>query len=115
MTSDHILIAFELRNGKSNKIEVDPQVPVTRDIFNYNKPNWELFKSHLPNCAPTEIQDDVEKLNNLVINGLLNAANLSIPKKIKNKYFHKSLPNYILLLIKKRKFFRKEIKRGNLS
>ena len=81
MTSDHIPTAFELRNGKSNKIEVDPQVPVTRDIFNYNKANWELFKSHLPNCAPTEIQDDVGKLNDFVINGLLNAVNLSIPKK----------------------------------
>ena len=48
-----------------------------------------------------------------MINSLLNAANLSIPRKQKNIIYKKSLPDYILLLIKKRKYYRKNAKQND--
>jgi hypothetical protein len=112
MTSDHFPIVLELNNGKMNINDVVKQNNDSYDPFNFNKANWVLFKSHLPKNAPTEILNDVEQLNDLVMSSLLNAANLSIPKTRKNTKYHKSLPNYILMLINKRKFHRKEAKKG---
>jgi len=112
MTSDHFPIVLELNNGKMNINDVVKQNNDSYDPFNLNKANWVLFKSHLPKNTPTEILNDVEQLNDFVMSSLLNAANLSIPKTRKNTKYHKSLPNYILMLINKRKFHRKLAKKG---
>jgi hypothetical protein len=112
MTSDHFPIVLELNNGKMTIKDVVKQNNDSYDAFNYNKANWVLYKSHLPKSAPAEILNDVEQLNEFVTSNLLNAANLSIPKTRKNKKNHKSLPNYILMLINKRRFLRKEAKKG---
>ena len=58
---------------------------------------------------------DVEKLNKFMVASLLNAANIAIPRKHKSKNYKKSLPDYILLLIKKRKYYRKKAKQKDID
>jgi hypothetical protein len=54
---------------------------------------------------------DIDEMNEVVINGIICAANLAIPVFSNNKKFNKSLPEYILNLIKARKLARKAKKK----
>jgi hypothetical protein len=54
---------------------------------------------------------DVDEMNEVVINGIISAANLAVPVFSNNKKFNKILPKYILDLIKARKSARKAKKR----
>jgi exonuclease III len=113
MTSDHVPIVVELKTDKSKTITIEHNNK--SQIYNFNKANWTLFKNYIPNSAPLDTLDDVEKLNHFVVNSLIEAANKAIPIVYKNDKFknHKTLPVHILQLIKVRKRFRRKIIKNN--
>jgi hypothetical protein len=70
-----------------------------------------MFRQNLPENVQPNIVDDVEKLNNLIVQSLLQAADSYIPTIYKNdKHKHlKNLPSFIIQLIESRKVYRKEM------
>ena len=86
-------------------------------IFNYNKADWKYYQTCLPIAAPIQIINDVDKLNKFIVESFLTAAKSAIPLKQKNNQQKnmKSLPAYILQLIKKRKYFKKKMKKENFK
>jgi hypothetical protein len=113
MTSDHVSIKIVLITSKRPRLIVKDSSS-SDEKFNYNKANWEEFKRCLTINSPSEICDDVENLDNFVTKSLLDAVNSTIPRKLKNGNQTRSLPEYLLLLIKRRKDQRrKAIKNGD--
>jgi hypothetical protein len=82
-------------------------------VYNFNKADWCKFKQLLPHKAPDHILKDVELLNEYIRDQLLLAAENSIPKKNQNET-RKSLPSYILELIKTRKIYRKKYQKEKI-
>ena len=114
MTSGHIPLVIELNMHKRKNITREQNY--RSEIYNFNRANWTLFNSYLPDSA--HVLEDVEKLNEFVLNSLIDAANIAIPLKYKNvKVEHlKSLPKHILQLIKTRKHYRrKKIKNNSVE
>jgi hypothetical protein len=62
-----------------------------------------MFRQNLPENVQPNIGDDVEKLNNLIVQSLLQAADKSIPTIYKNdKHKHlKCLLSFIIQLIER--------------
>jgi hypothetical protein len=108
MTSDHVPILVEIQNNKIGKKKDEYS---SKKTYNFNKANWEMFQQNLPENVQPNIVDDVEKLNNFIVQCLLQAADNSIPTIYKNdKHKHsKSLPSFIIQLIESRKVYRKEM------
>ncbi len=78
------------------------------DDFDLSKADWFKFQEAL-NIQPSDEQwNDVEKLNTFIVNSILTAANLSIPKMTQKK--SGTLPPNILLLIRERRELRRRIK-----
>jgi hypothetical protein len=73
MTSDHVPIQIEINTDK-NEAETSSEAELSSKGFNYNKANWNLFREYLPCSAPSDILNDVNKLNDFIINNLLKAA-----------------------------------------
>jgi hypothetical protein len=113
MTSDQAPIQIVINTDK-NESEINSEAELTSKGFNYNKANWTLFREYLPCSAPSDILNDVNRLNDFIINNLLKAAESSFPLKQINKSKHcKSLQGYILLMINSRKFNRKKMKKAS--
>ena len=116
MTSGHIPLVIELNMHKRKNITREQNY--RSEIYNFNRANWTLYNSYLPDSATLDVLEDVEKLNEFVVNSLIDAANIAIPLKYKNvKVEHlKSLPKHILQLIKTRKHYRrKKIKNNSVE
>jgi hypothetical protein len=109
MTSDHLTFRIELRLNNINQNENDKRSS-SRKKYNILKANWSEFQSFLPKVMDSELID-IDEMNEVVINGIISAANLEIPVYSNNKKVNKSLPKYILNLIKARKLARKAKKR----
>ncbi len=90
MTSDHVPLSVELKRTKSFSVEKTYERNTTKrnttKAYNYNKANWDKFKSNLPKSVPIVIVD-VEKLNKFITMSLINAADSSIPLRIINHKF----------------------------
>ena len=115
MTSDHAPVVLEFQTnckGDQTGSKMTNNWPKT---FNFNKANWDTFKKSLPTGIPVEIANDVERLNDYVVKSLLKAASVAIPLKFQKTTAKQSLPLHILLLIKKRKFYRKKVKKHELN
>ena len=113
MTSDHMTLVIEL-----NMQNITREQNYRSEIYNFNRANWTLYNSYLPDSATLDVLEDVEKLNEFVVNSLIDAANIANPLKYKNvKVEHlKSLPKHILQLIKTRKHYRrKKIKNNSVE
>jgi exodeoxyribonuclease-3 len=107
MTSDHLPIMLSL----NSQMLIKTKAP--KFVYNFNKADWCKFKQLLPHKAPDHILKDVELLNEYIRDQLLLAAENSIPKKNQNET-RKSLPAYILELIKTRKIYRKKYQKEKI-
>ena len=113
MTSDHCPILIKFSIPTVNNHNNLPNTKCKDECkFNFNKANWSEYKNNLPKLIPPEMNNNVELLNKFVTDSMLHAAKLAIPTKHavipgSNKRYKYSLPNHILLLIKKRKYYRK--------
>jgi exonuclease III len=113
MTSDHCPILIKFNVPTINNQNNLPNMNSKDDLkFNFNKANWSEYKNNLPKFIPPELDNNVELLNKFVTDSMLHAAKLAIPTKHavipgSTKRCKSSLPNHILLLIKKRKYYRK--------
>lgn len=114
MTSDHVPILVELKCEKKKFLNQSDETLLMS--FNFNKANWNKYKINLPKTVPLECFNDVEKLNKYVVKSMIEAAKFSIPvRQIYSQHKH-TLPEYLVLIIKKRKSLRKEfIKHNNLE
>jgi hypothetical protein len=107
MTSDHFPISLKLSLkrtiSKNNNIY---QHSIKFKKYNFEKANWDGFKSALPTAVDSKIGDNVDKLEEFIKHSLIKASDQFIPiftKVIKSK----QLPKHILELIKARKTARK--------
>ncbi|CAF0990615.1 unnamed protein product [Brachionus calyciflorus] len=102
MGSNHYPMLIRLNNS----VERNDFIQNDQKKFEYNKANWDLFKSLLPSCIPDDINNDLNELNEFITKSLLNCAEKAIPSKqvkLKNE-----LPKYIIDLI----FFKNTLKKS---
>ena len=113
MTSDHIpiMITFKCQNEQVNGSSVDK----FRKVYNLNKADWKNFSENLPKSLPSDLKDNVERINKFIVDNIISSADKAIPIYRQNNHHHKHLPNYILELIKLRKKIKKLIRSDNDS
>ena len=109
MTSDHVPISATFSNKKDKSNNYGNNKNITNKKYNLQKADWIKFKSKLPTETSLEVCNDVDRLNKFVKESIINAADNSIPVFRNNSYHNKTLPNYILELVKLRKKVRKQM------
>jgi hypothetical protein len=105
--SDHFPIKIEMRKDNvPSKIKKDYNTPK----FDYAKANWGKFKEYLNNKNLTEILNskNVDEINEFVIQNMIEAAEVSIPKKQKHTS-NVRIPKYLLEIIKLRRRYKKAL------
>ena len=121
MGSDHVPISLTLlvnlperQDDNINKLRCHSNpIPVgiftshEQGNFNFSKANWLKFQSELPINPSKETVNDIELLNSFIINGILTAAEKSIPRSMR-KPSKRNFPPEILALIKTRQKARNE-------
>jgi exonuclease III len=98
MGSDHVPISVTFDSVTSRQRSTSTE----RETYNLQLADWQLFKDELQECPTTDVFSDIEGLNTFIINGILAAAEKSIPRRGK-KAGPTSLPKSVLLLISARK------------
>jgi hypothetical protein len=111
MTSDHVPFMIKLNNNENNYVNRSC-VLNTRKIYNLNKADWNNFKDNLPKTLPLDINKNVDKINEYIIDSIIDSADKAIPVYKPNKDYNKKLPIYILELIRLRKKTKNFIKRN---
>jgi hypothetical protein len=111
MTSDHVPFMIKLNNNENNYVNRLCELN-TRKIYNLNKADWNNFKDNLPKTLPLDINKNVDKINEYIIDRIIDSADKAIPVYKPNKDYNKKLPIYILELIRLRKKTKNFIKRN---
>jgi hypothetical protein len=103
LSSDHLPIIIEIQTKNTTHSTTRP-----RTYINYVKADWPGFTQHIENAIiNTNIEDNIHKANTTLINAILHADKLYIPKgHIKHKT--QLLPANITTLIHNRNKLRKE-------
>ena len=86
-----------------------------KQVFNFNKANWDLFKQAHPSSYPPDIINNVELMNEFLIKKLLSETEFSIPRKNLKINNNRGLPDYILVLTEQRKVYKKLFRKEKLG
>jgi hypothetical protein len=105
--SDHLPLLVEF--NFSNKTKVNEQIMSSTVKLDYNKANWSGFENDL-NIVHPPLNTSIDELNRIIVESIISAKEKNIPKKKQFKG-RDPLPEYIVLLIKKKKALKSKIKR----
>jgi hypothetical protein len=103
MTSDHVPLLMKFINNNKNESSSRNYTRNQRKIYNFKKADWRKFNELLPKAFPTGVGNNVDEIKSYISESFINAADISIPVYEIDNFHHKSLPKYILELIKLRK------------
>jgi exonuclease III len=102
LLSDHLPIMIELKINNSDKINEPIATEIGKTILNYGRANRSMFSDILKGVALTDTQkENCNIFNSNLISNIRLAAIKSIPQVKKSK--KKTLPEYLLILIKSRR------------
>ena len=113
MTSDHLPCLISFRSNSNIQHKPTNYNNSTRKRFNFEKADWDCFKKLLPAELPAEYASNLDQVNIFISNSIIFAADNSIP--VFRNSSKKSLPKYLLELIKARKKARSMIKKDRLN
>ena len=109
LVSDHLPLEIEIETRTASL----PVLNSAAGKYDFNKANWELFKTELINKAKTHSSailgaNDINVINRFVVKSISEAATSSIPVKTQKDYTLK-LPREVLKLIEKRDLLRTQV------
>ncbi len=83
--------------------------------YDFSRANWSKFTNILEQAELSEayLLNDIDKLNDIIVNHINKACEKSIPIKNPNKTFKIKLPQYLVQLIRRKRYLNK-IKKHNL-
>ena len=102
LLSDHLPIKISINAGNKNKNDPGPAPATSKSVFNYGLANWGLFSNELKKVTLSGAQmSDIDAFSETLTEYIHMAARKSIP--IVKRSNRKTLPNYIVDLIKTRR------------
>ena len=105
--SDHYPIMVTLKVTKTNEQEQSSNA----HMFNYKKTNWENFREDLTKSVFTFENKSVNEINDEIVKEIKNSMSKNIPVFKQSTKTMSPLPQYLLYMIKHRKYLKNQIKK----